>query len=214
MTTTTADLRTLDQVRADIRRLATDLTNRQMRNRAKDSVKRAKRAIGHGNADGYVRNMIIATEWRAIADEHPTPRPRITLAQYLAGHTTTRGDHRIWLGPRNAGGVPVSHYDGTTTAARATWFVERGTWPDSRLSPACDEPLCVTPAHHDDRAARQRTRALYAAVTGRYGSYSDTCGRGHPRAEHTLLLPSGIPYCDACLRLRKELASTSAGAAR
>ncbi|MFF4576884.1 hypothetical protein ACFY15_00505 [Streptomyces sp. NPDC001373] len=94
-------------------------------------------------------------------------RTTVSLAEAILMRSEPAGDgHRRWTGQLSAK-VPVLRWHGRrTTAYRAAFIAHNHRAPVGIVQPGCGKSWCVAPAHMDDRPARERNRATYAALLG------------------------------------------------
>jgi hypothetical protein len=159
-----------------------------------------------------------AARYRATLELPPAPprpapnRSPLTVEEKWATYTQpAEGGHLEWTGRlHKANGTPVfTHHEKTYTARSIAFRVANGHTPDGYVTPECDYPGCVTPAHMADEPGRTRLRAQLAAVVGLATPLAE-CGRGHDTATHRRYTPNGHPYCGTCHADAKHARKTAA----
>ncbi|MGW1939003.1 hypothetical protein [Streptomyces goshikiensis] len=97
----------------------------------------------------------------------PGQKRQASLEQALRDRSReVEGGHWEWTGPRS-NGLAVVRFDGRRyTACRAAFIVRHQRAPIGEVHPGCGRRDCVAPDHMDDRPARERNRATYAALFG------------------------------------------------
>jgi hypothetical protein len=89
-----------------------------------------------------------------------------------------------WEGPVHRHGYVRVYVHGTgTSLPRAAWFLAFGGWPHGRLArlPHCTAGIrCGNPAHYQERANKERRRAVMATIPIRVFG----CGLRAARAHH------------------------------
>jgi hypothetical protein len=147
-----------------------------------------------------------AARYRAALEIGPAPkrpaanRSTLTVEEKFATYTRpVEGGHLEWTGRHHkANGTPVfTHREQTYTARSIAFRIATGRAPEGYVTPECENPECVAPAHVADEPGRTRARAQFAAVLGIATTLVE-CSRGHDTATHRRYDRAGRAYCGTC----------------
>ncbi|MFE3378796.1 helix-turn-helix domain-containing protein [Streptomyces anulatus] len=142
--------------------------------------------------------------------EWSPPQPSTAEEKWASCIVAVDGGHTEWTGPRSsASGTPVMRFRGKSVSPAGIAFRKHtGRGAVGQVRAECGFQHCMTPAHVEDGAGRQRLRSQMRAIRG-LGSPPAHCRHGHDQAEHGRFEQGGEAYCEVCKRDQKRTVRTT-----